>query len=479
MKKLRNSIVAGLMLPALLSYSQNEIEALRYSQNFPAGTARYTSMGGAFGALGGDISTLTQNPAGIAIYRKSEITLTPSVFSSNSKSSHYGTTAYGSKTNFNFANIGIVATFDSGGNNGWVSSSIAFGHNRLNNFNSRFTIEGLNNNSSLLDMYRNQVEQNNFSPFGSELAWNAYLVDIDTVSGNLFTQNPNYKELQRKTINRSGTLGETFFTFGGNYENKLYLGGTIGFTRARFSETSTYTEVMNAKDTSLILENFSITENLSTSGSGINFKLGMIYRINDFVRLGGAIHSPTYYDFSDKWDAALDVNFKDSVTSYSSPAGINDYSLYTPFKAIGSMAFIFGKSGLLSLDYEFLDYSLARLSGSGANNYSYSAENSNISNNYKSAGNIKIGTEWKLNPFSIRAGYTNYGNPFVDGVGNKARYSSYTAGFGIRDEGYFIDFAYIITQGSENYYLYDPALVQPTGFELVNQSFLLTLGVRF
>lgn len=468
---------AGAIVLSLHTFSQNEIDALRYSQAFPTGTSRFVSMGGAFGALGGDFSSLNVNPAGIGIYRKSEITFTPSIFSNSSTTKHYGSSGYGNKANFNFGNAGIVATFNTGNRDGWISSSIGIGYNRMNNFNSRLSIGGTNNESSLLDVYKKQIEINEYNPFGSELAWNAYLVD--SANGEYFTAIPNYREMQNKTINRSGSVGETVFSFGGNYENKLYLGGTVGFTRVRFNETSTYTETTDSKDTLTTLNSFTLNENLSTSGSGINFKMGMIYRINDFVRIGGAVHSPTYYDLSDKWDASLNADFEDTAFNFESVQGLNDYSMVTPFKAVGSLAFLFGKTGLLSFDYEYLDYSLARLSGSGANNYNYSVENSQINDKYSSAGNIRIGTEWKINPFSIRAGYTNYGNPFLTGVGNRASINSYSAGLGIREEGYFIDFAYILTKGSENYYLYDPSLIRATTLDLLSQSFMVTLGVKF
>lgn len=469
-------IISMLQLPCQ-TFSQNEIDALRYSQSFPTGTARFTSMGGAFGALGGDFSSLSLNPAGIAIYRKSEITFTPALFSSFSKTNHYGNSGFGNKANFHFGNAGIVATFNTGDNTGWISSTIGFGYNHQNNYNSRLSIEGVNNESSLLDMYKQQIETNEYNPFGSLLAWDAYL--IDSANGEFFTMIPNYGEIQKKTINRSGSKGETVFSFGGNYENRLYLGGTVGFTKIRFSEVSTYTETTDSKDTTTKLNSFSLTENLTTTGSGINFKLGMIYRVHDFVRVGGAVHTPTYYDLSDKWDAKLNADYEDTLFNFASDIGLNDYSIVTPFKAIGSFAILFGKAGLFSFDYEFVDYSLARISGTGANNYSYSSENKEISDKYIACGNIKMGTEWRINPFSFRAGFANYGNPFSAGIGNKGSVNSFSGGFGIREEGYFIDFSYVLSKATEKYYLYHPSLVRGTNFEFLSQNFLITLGIRF
>lgn len=476
MKK-TSGLIALILALSLPLFSQNEIEALRYSRNFPTGTGRAASMGGAFGALGGDLTSLGTNPAGIGLYRRSEISFTPNLFINTTASSHYGNESFGNKSNFNLGNGGIVLTFNTGNETGWISSAIGFGYNRVNNFNSRISLEGVNAKSSLLDMYKRQIESNEYNPFGSELAWNTYLVD--TFNGTYYTAIPNYGERQSKTIHRSGSVGETVFSFGGNYNNRLYLGGAVGFSRIRFKETSTYKETTDPKDTITMLSSFSQNEDLSTNGSGINFKAGAIFRANDFVRIGGAIHSPTYYDLTDNWNAGIEANFKDTTFKVNSVDGLNDYSIVTPFKAIGSVAFLFGKSGLISLDYEFLDYSMAWLSGLGANTYNYSEENKQIGSKYKSAGNLRVGTEWIIHPFSLRAGVVNYGNPFSKGVGNTAQANSYSAGFGIREDGYFIDFAYVLTTMSENYYLYDPVIVQPTVIDQTSQSFLVTLGVKF
>ncbi len=460
-------------------FSQNETDALRYSQNFATGSSRFTSMGGAFGALGGDFSSLSSNPAGIGIFRKSEFSFSPSVFVSSTNTNHYGNVSFGNKSNFNFGNCGLVLTLNNGKNSGWVTTSLGFGYNRLNNFTTRISVEGANNGSSLLDLFKGQIEKNDFSLFGTQLAWKAYLIDFDSAGNKYFTVFPTYGETQKKSISKSGSIGETVFSLGGNYNNKLYLGGTVGLSKVRYSEISKYSEISNPKDTNIILNSFSLNENLSTSGSGINFKIGMIYRLMEFIRIGGAFHSPTFYDLSDKWDANLKSDFKDSSSEYSSDPGQINYSLSTPFKAIGSLALVFGKIGLISCDYEFVDYSGSRLSPSGASDYSFSKENNLIAEKYVPAGNIKLGTEWKINPFSLRAGFASYGNPFSSAIGNQSKNNCYSLGLGIREEGYFLDFAYVISNTSEKYFLYSSALINGTKINQTSQSFLVTLGFRF
>src|ERR1035437_11060972 len=148
-------ILASFLVLSAKSNAQNEVDALRYSQTNFLGTARSAGMAGSFGALGGDFSTLSTNPAGIGLYRKSEITFTPSFFNQSTTSNLNGTSLKDSKPNFNFGNAGIVwASYNPDAQYGWKGFSFGFGYNRMNNFNNRIEMQGKNNNGSLLDVYR-------------------------------------------------------------------------------------------------------------------------------------------------------------------------------------------------------------------------------------------------------------------------------------------------------------------------------------
>ena len=159
----------------------------------------------------------------------------------------------------------------------------------------------------------------------------------------------------------------------------------------------------------------------------------------------------------------------------SSPQSSYDYSLTTPFRAIGSVAFIFGKFGLLSADYEFVDYSGARLR---ASDYDFYNENNAISNKYRSTGNLRIGTEWKYAQFSFRGGYGIEGDPYKNGVNSSVGHS-YSLGLGLREKTYFLDLAYTHSKRAEDYYIYDPSYVDASRNNILSDNVLLTFGVRF
>jgi hypothetical protein len=155
-------LAAGIgLICSFASYSQNDIDAMRYSQLTFGGTARFAAMGGSMGAIGGDISTLSFNPAGIAVFRKTEISITPSVYSSTTNSTYLGSNSSDRKLNFNLGNIGLVGTVKLKDTSmGWQSVNFGIGYNRTNNFHNRIDIKGDNTANSLLDVYVNNANSN-------------------------------------------------------------------------------------------------------------------------------------------------------------------------------------------------------------------------------------------------------------------------------------------------------------------------------
>ena len=486
-------VIAILICFSFTASAQNEVDALRYSQVTFGGTARFNALGGAFGALGGDLSVSSTNPAGLSIYRASEFSFTPAVFTQRTRSTHYGNTAEDGKANFNFGNIGVVFTDlkNPNGYSEWAGSHLSFTYNRHNDFNNRQSISGMNPSSSLLDHYVSQInglnpaDVYNADQFGSSLAWNTFLINpIDTVDTTTYIGVIGNGGIeQKKHIIQRGGMGEFDISISGNYNNKFYIGGTLGFPMLNYEEESTYTET-DVEDTIAYFKSFDLKQKLYTSGTGFNFKLGMIFRPVDWMRLGGAIHTPTYWKLKDEYSSDISATF-DSVPPWttansqdfnaSSPEGVYDYRLYTPWRLIGSMAIIIDKKGLISVDYEFIDYSSARLRGEF---YGFDAENASIDQKYTHATNIRVGTEWRFQPFSIRGGYALYGSPFKGGLNTGTR-ENYSFGFGIRESDFYIDFAYIFSQTSSDYFLYSGDLVDATLTESESHTFQTTLGFRF
>lgn len=479
------------MACACLCWAQNEMDALRYSQSTFGGTARYNAMSGAFGALGADFSSLSSNPAGIAMFRKTELTITPAIFNQTTNSNYNGQTSSDSKFNFNLGNAGMVGTFNLHPNEdqgGWVSCNFGFGYNRMANFNNTISIQGPNvGGSSLVDLYLGAAggqSISNLNQFAEGLAYNAYVIDYDSTNKNYFSAVP-LNVLQRKTIQTSGSMGETVLSFGGNYENKLYLGATVGFQRIAYNEQSGYTETAVQSDTIYGFKSFTLNQQVGTHGTGINIKLGAIYRISDWIRIGAAFHSPTAFAMHDDYVYTMNSDYTTTIAyapgqhSATSPNGSYDYKLITAPRAIGSLGFVINKRGLIGFDYEFVDYSYTHFNSSDG---SFFDVNDQIRKKYTSTGNIRVGGELKATEhIAFRAGYAMYGNPYKSGVNTNASRTTYSAGIGLREKKYFIDLTYLVTKYNEKYYLYDPTgtTLNPTtnGFNM--WSIMATFGVNF
>jgi len=482
MKKNRIIIICFIAIISLTANAQNEIDALRYSMIFFGGTARYSAMAGAFGAIGADFSTISTNPAGLGVYRKNEFTFTPSIYTEKTSSIYNGNSEEDVKSNFNISNVGIVFAHKPNNNeSGWKSINFAFGLNRYDNFNNNTVIEGNNQNSSLMDFYCSKAQGkslDDLDQFSTQLAYKTGLIDT-TSSGNYFSNVPSGGILQRKIIEETGAIQELDFALGANYNNKLYIGGTLGFPYIKFNQIATYKEI-NEQNPQSSFSDFTLNEDLTTTGTGINFKFGLIYVPIDIdlikVKVGAAVHSPTYFTMHDDWSSTMESNFNNG-NSYSaeSPDGSFDYQLTTPMRAIGSLAIQIGHLGTISADYEYVDYSEARLDSKTDHFFD---QNDLIKSIYTTSTNLRVGAEVALGLFSLRCGYALYGSPYSSGL-NDAKNTAITGGFGIIDKKYFLDFAYVYSKSEENYYLYNYSDMNAANIKNTSGNFLVTLGFKF
>ncbi len=303
--------------------AQDQSQAIRFSQFYPQGTARYTSMGGAFGAIGGDFTAASQNPAGLGLYRGSEFTITPTFLINNSKSNYLGESNKDNTTNFSIANLGFVATYDTKREEGLVSTTLGFGYNTLNNFHSTTLMKGMQQYSmdgtSLLDNFAWYANNNNeLDPFYEDLAFQTGLLPYDTVSNSYWhdLEPYDYGQEQVRVLERRGDVGEYAFTAAMNVSNKFYAGATLGIHAVRFSEDIYHNE-SDINDLSPLFKSFRFGEYNTTRGYGYAFKLGFIYKPIHMLRIGASFHAPVVYQLTD--DKYTDINSYWDVNS-----GISD-----------------------------------------------------------------------------------------------------------------------------------------------------------
>lgn len=478
---------------ASLVYAQNETDALRYSFLNYSGTARFTGLGGAMGALGADMSAIGLNPAGMGRYSRSDFSFTSNVTYAGAESEYNNTFSSSNKANFNIPNIGavFVVPIDFNKASMWRYFQVGISSNRTNDFHGRTRSEGVNDNSMLLS-YTNFLNANGtplseVSDFYEGQAYDAYLISYDSISNTYApwydTSNSSINQLN--SVTTRGAQYQTDITFSGNYDGKLYVGGSFGFPRIRYNSTRTFTETFANPDSTLDTENYTFEENLTTTGNGFNIKLGAIFVPTPQVRLGLAVHTPTWYTMSDSYNTQFVSNFIDNNFNEraESPEGIYDYRLRTPGRLIASAAFLYKKRGLISFEYELVDYSNASFNGAAGAiaPYDFNSENSTVKDIYQTANILKVGAEFRMtNHWTVRGGYTFFGSPIKEEVEilDHSR-TNYSGGVGYKNENFSVDFTFLRTTWREESYLYDPELVEPIITDRFVNNFMVTAGFRF
>jgi hypothetical protein len=500
-------IVSGIVLSASImiyqfAAAQNEEDVLRYSQVQPGGTARSVGLAGATGALGADFSTASNNPAGIGLFRSNEWMMSPSIIKTKSTSSFLSNKTVANKYRLELDNLGIVFNkkYTIKGKEvtkGWKGYSLAFGYNKLANYNSSVYYKGFNSTSSIGDKYTQDVNGLGiadsallaFDAFGAGAAYDSWLIDGDfNKPNNYISASAGGKVTQEATINTRGSLNEMNFSFGSNFENRIYLGATLGIPFVNFEKQIFYSE----KDDSNSHADFNTFESTTIykqQGAGINLKLGSIFQLNDYIRLGLALHTPTAFQFSDEGSISMKTERDTSGLHESRPISNNvDYNITSPWRAIASATFLMQKYGLVSVDYEIVDYSAAfiKFRSKNAADISYgNTVNQSIANNFTLGHNLRVGAELKMNNFLVRGGYALNTTPFKNklSVGYNQTKQSISIGGGYREKLFYIDFViakHLYNEINLPYVISSTIANSPTAFiKNSNNYFGATVGLKF
>ncbi len=471
--------------------SQTVEDAVRYSLLEVGGTARAAGIGGGIGALGADFSVLSTNPAGLATVRRSEFTFTPTFSNTGAESQLEGENDAFSdnKVNFNFNNIGLIFPSRPLSTN-WTNTAFGFGINRLGSFHQRAYYEGTSG-GSITDRWLDFAQGNSPGNLGFEegLAYDAEAIyNPDENNNTLYASDflPNEPTWRSQNIRRKGAYNELVISYAGNYRDRLMIGATVGVPFVRFEETKTYVEADRA-NTNPVFNELTYTEKLKTSAAGINLKVGMILRLSQMLRVGAAVHTPTGLGMDDTFSSTLDYSFALGGVTYSnaeaSPEGKFEYRLRTPWRVIGSAGLVFGKSGFLVAEVEYLDYSKAKFNFNNAANsadQAYEQElNQQIEDKLNSALNIRLGGEYALDKFRFRGGYSIMQSPYSEGF---EPIGTLSLGAGAWwSESFFMDVAYRrqLSEGQYSPYVYNNGPGQLVSQTITRSQFLTTIGFKF
>ena len=490
--KYNTIIFLALLISCQVVTAQTIDDAVRYSFLDPGGTARTVGIGGAIGALGADFSVLSTNPAGMATFRRSEFTFTPTLERSTVDATLTGEGNFlleQEKTNFNFNNLGLVFVSRPMGSE-WTVSAFGIGLNRMANFHQSAYFEGVSE-GSITDRWLEQAQGlglGELDDFETGVAYDGEAIfQPDPTNDRFYTSDfpENVPVNKSQLIKRKGSINELVFSFAGNYQERIMIGATLGVPFLSYDETKTYEEKDDFDDVPYF-ENLTYTERLKTTGAGVNLKVGLIYRLSQAMRLGFAFHTPTGFGLSENFSTELNYNYNVDGTAYSgnasSPEGSFEYRLRTPWRFIGSGSYIFDKKGFLSAEVEWVDYTNARFNFNqitSTDDVEYERElNDLINNQLETALNVRLGGEFAYEIFRFRGGLSFLGAPFAAGVDPVGAVS---LGTGIRGEDFFLDLAYRHTVANSEYapYVTNEAPQPLVSFEDNRDRFMLTVGFKF
>ncbi len=470
--------------------AQNEMDIFRYSKNYTFGSARFEAMGGAFGALGADISAAQINPAGLGRFSNSqfEFSLGPSIQSSQADFQNESTTTL--KANLIIPSFGVVFVNDiSRKNEGNLYSQIGLGMNRIASFNQKTVYTG-QQEFSLLDDFASQAygyypeELNQFFPFSTSLAWETYALDFDE------TTYAYYSALQlgdltkhNREITTKGGMNEWFLSYSVNRLNKLYFGGIISLRTAKYEEKYTHSEdLVDTSDTSL--RGFDYEYALKTKGNGVNIKLGVVYLFSEAFRGGLAFHSPTFSSLTDDWTANMTTRFDDSLKVLAEdlvPVGKYAYRLNTPLRLVASAAYVIGVNAVISADVEYVGYQMGRLRSTmedAYEGYDYKAENAIAKQRLTNGLNYRIGAEYAIQQaYFIRAGFQYYSSAFKKEFDVDVQPDiAISGGLGYRKGKFGLDLAYVNRKTQRTYFAF-----YNSSARLTNTSHVVTItgSIRF
>ncbi|WP_288332211.1 outer membrane protein transport protein [uncultured Alistipes sp.] len=539
----------GLLMDKDLLMPSDMFELSQTQFNF--GTARAMAMAGAFTSLGADLSSMSINPAGLGMYRHNDISVTPMMSFARSKTNapEYGNN---SRDRFSMANIGVVINAYEGSRS-LVSLNIGFGYNRIADLNYDYAFQRQNQAGTIGDAYARQLywggiskysfyngggsgnwNWNNIAPeyWNAALAYRGFLIDqVDPNKPDSWQPTwvtPN-ADVDHYTMLRSkGSIGEYVLSVGANINNKIYIGASLGIQSVYQRKYIDYVEEYFYSDPSQAIPDFGnsgldyqllrwkLNQSVIVDGTGVNFKAGVVYRPTANLRLGVAIHTPTYYSLDRKFQSAAaglayanndtDPNVKPDDEGYISTAGDpnmtspllvddgpNSWSFVSPTRLMFGASYTFGERGVISVDYERDWYNGIRIKDNPSGLDSQSWYNDTFRDVFKGSNILRVGAEFKPLPvLALRAGFGYSGSMLKDDKTVLAspaikQTTYYGAGIGfVLARGVLLDVAYqYMSSKTTDYYLFyaedkgghTESAVYSTDINRHNVA--LTLGFRF
>lgn len=454
-------------------------DAVRYSVDNLTGTARFRAMGGAFGALGGDPSAININPAGSAIFSFNTGTITGSSYNLNNKANFFGKQNTKNDNSFDLNQVGGFFVFNNSNESAFMNKfTVGFNYENTQSFDNSIFMSGINPTGSITDYFlhyangatlgggvpldevqNNAFEYQSYIDQQATLGYYGFAINPLAEAGNNTSYVANLpanssNHYQESYISNTGYNGKIALNFAGQFAQNLYVGANANIHFTDYISNTTFYESTN-NNTGAGLQNLQFDNRKYSYGGGFSFNVGAIYKINEMVRLGAAYESPTWLRLQDEITQSV-TSTADGQRHYAPDYVVTmvggDYTIKTPSKYTGSAAFIFGRNGLLSIDYGVRNYANTKYTS----NY-YDGINRELSETLDWAGDLRVGTEWRVKMMSLRAGYRWQQSPYKNG-NTLGDINSISGGLGFSFGGSRLDLSYTWQQRKSETSLFTPGL---------------------
>lgn len=547
MKRIFLSLAVALTAAAVQAQPSYEVggavfsnDAMRTSDffalsqpQFNFGSARSMAMGGAFASLGADPASMTINPAGLGMYRRNEVSITPMFYSVKAATPGTGSYLSDSKSGVGLGNLAGIFNLYEGSNRRVLSVNMGIGYTCVADFNHNdsFSYGAAQGRASIADAMSVLLEaggatttQNGISLGGSTdwgidpffwpavAGYKTYLVDQNANGVWYPAEIGANAEIEGGTALRSrGSIGEIGFSVGTNIDSKLYVGLTLGVQSVyrksslyygeayRYGGGNGYDSAVRAVDADgveldEVMQAMGLQQQMTLDGVGVNLKLGLIYRPTAGLRLGFAFHSPTYYSLERRYDlsmstralgptSATDLTTHEYTSETASQIledeGPNSWDFASPTRLLFGASYTFGNVAVLSVDYERAWYNGIRVKNQPYLPYGPGAEDfkQDFKTYFKGSNSLRVGLEVRPVPMmALRAGFGYTSSMLKDChavLSTPAVYeTSYaTAGVGFNlGRSFFIDVAYCYMQNKLTEYMLFYGNKYDTGFSEVYES---------
>lgn len=505
MKKLAILFIVVLAMPNLKA--QDVTDAVRYALDDVQGTARFRAMSGAFGALGGDMSAVSINPAGSSVFNGSHASISLTSLNIDNDVRYFNGLTSSSDSKFDVNQAGGVFLIPGRGSSKWMKFAIGIAYDKTASFDNDWVASGVNGS--------NLADGNSIGSYFLENAQGLRLDEISAFPGETFSQayaeignafgfanqqaflgfesfilepdndtddNTSYSTNiapgqfnQRFNYIATGYNGKFSFNGSGQYGENLYIGVNLNTHFINYERTTLFDETNNNEGS--FVTGVQFDNSLFTTGTGFSFQLGAITKLNDIIRLGFAYQSPTWYRINEETTQSIVTSIDDGGPPVViRPNIVNifpEYRLRTPGKVTGSLALVFGEQGLISFDYSRKDFGNTEFRPTS--DILFADLNNEISNGLKVASSYKVGGEYRYKQFSFRGGYRLDESPYEDDS-FYGDLTGYSFGLGYNFGNTKLDIAVENSQREISQQLFNVGLTDAAAIDINNTDVTLSLA---